>query len=87
MKVKLEKWYLDFTSRNVTGFYYIMIISIGRYKIGFSGINHFDTSQQVQNFKMSRLKGSSKHRSRKNRTRRKLDFPRTPDKKMEDASL
>ncbi|MGB3861481.1 MAG: hypothetical protein WA915_05320 [Candidatus Aminicenantaceae bacterium] len=61
MKVKLEKWYLDFTSRNETGFYYIMIITIGRYKIGFSGINHFDSSQQVQNFKISRLKQQSFH--------------------------
>lgn len=61
MKVKLEKWYLDFTSKNETGFYYIMIISIGRYKIGFSGINHFNSSQQVQNFKISRLKQKSFH--------------------------
>jgi hypothetical protein len=64
MKVKLEKWYLDFTSRNETGFYYIMIITIGRYKIGFSGINHFDSSQQVQDFKISRLKQQSFHNLR-----------------------
>jgi len=62
MNVKLEKWYLDFTSKNETGFYYIMIISVGRYKIGFSGINHFDSSQQVQNFKISRLKQQSLHK-------------------------
>jgi hypothetical protein len=62
MKVKLEKWYLDFTSNNVTGFYYIMILTIGRYKIGFSGINHFDRSQHIQNFKISRLKQQSFHK-------------------------
>lgn len=62
MKVKLEKWYLDFTSKNETGFYYIMIISVGRYKIGFSGINHFDSSQQIQNFKISRLIRQSFHK-------------------------
>ncbi len=64
MKVKLEKWYLDFTSRCETGFYYIMILTIGRYKIGFSGINHFDPSQKVQNFKISRLEKRSFHKLR-----------------------
>jgi hypothetical protein len=61
MNVKLEKWYLDFTSGNETGFYYIMILTLGRYKFGFSGINHFDASQSVQNFKISRLKQRSIH--------------------------
>ncbi len=61
MKVKLEKWYLDFTSEDVTGFYYIMRLTIGRFKFGFSGINHFDSTQSVQNFKFSRIKRLSLH--------------------------
>jgi hypothetical protein len=62
MKVKLEKWYLDFTSEDVTGFYYIMRLSFGRFKFGFSGINHFDPTQAVQNFKFSRIKRLSFHK-------------------------
>ncbi len=61
MKVKLEKWYLDFTSGNEIGFYYIMSVTIGGFKIGYSGINHFDSSQSVQNFKFSRIKLLSFH--------------------------
>lgn len=61
MRVKLEKWYLDFTSGNEIGFYYIMTVTIGRYKIGFSGINHFDSAQSVQNFKFSKIKQQSLH--------------------------
>ena len=61
MKVKLEKWYLDFTSKDVTGFYYIMRISIGRLRFGFSGINHFDASRSVQNFRFSRICRPSFH--------------------------
>jgi hypothetical protein len=62
MRVKLEKWYLDFTSDKETGFYYIMCIAFGRLKIGFSGINHFDSSQSVQSFKFSRIKRRSFHK-------------------------
>lgn len=61
MKVKLEKWYLDFTSDTDVGFYYIMVITFGRFKIGFSGINHFGSFQSVQNFKFSRIKRCSIH--------------------------
>lgn len=61
MRVKLEKWYLDFTSENEVGFYYIMALTFGRFRVGFSGINHFDPTQSVQNFKFSRIKQRSVH--------------------------
>ncbi len=61
MNVKLEKWYLDFTSEEEVGFYYVMVMTLGRFRIGFSGINHFDSSQSVQNFKLSRIKRRSLH--------------------------
>jgi hypothetical protein len=61
MRVKLEKWYLDFTSENEVGFYYIMVLTSGRVRIGFSGINHFDPTQSFQNFRFSRIKRRSLH--------------------------
>ncbi len=61
MKVKLEKWYMDFTSKNEVGFYYVMVMTFGRFRIGFSGINHFDSLRSFQNFKFSRIKRKSLH--------------------------
>ena len=61
MKVKLEKWYLDFTSQEETGFYYIMCLTFGRFRIGFTGINHFDSSRSIQSFKFLRTKRLSFH--------------------------
>jgi hypothetical protein len=62
MNVKLEKWYLDFTSEKETGFYYIMCITIGRFKFGFSGINHYDSSFSIQSFRLSRIRQCSFHK-------------------------
>jgi len=61
MKIRLEKWYLDFTSEEETGFYYIMCITLGRFCIGFTGINHFDSSRSIQSFKFSRTKHLTFH--------------------------
>ncbi len=62
MRVKLEKWYLDFTSKKAIGFFYIMCFTIGRFRIGFSGINYFDSSQSIQTFKFSRINRCSFHK-------------------------
>jgi len=61
MRVKLEKWYLDFTSEKALGFYYIMCLSIGPFRVGFSGINHYDSSGVLKSFKFSRLHHRSFH--------------------------
>lgn len=61
MKIKLEKWYLDFTSEKEIGFYYIMCITLGRFRIGFTGINHFDSFRTIQSFKFSRAKHLTFH--------------------------
>lgn len=61
MKIRLEKWYLDFTSEEETGFYYIMCLTFGRFRIGFTGINHFDSSRSIQSFKFLRTKQLSFH--------------------------
>jgi hypothetical protein len=61
MRVKLEKWYVDFTSEKEVGFYYIMRITIGPLSFGFSGINHFDSSRSLQSFKFSRINRASFH--------------------------
>jgi len=61
MKIKLEKWYLDITSKQALGFYYIMCLSIGPIRIGFSGINHFDSSGKLKSFRFSRVKIRSFH--------------------------
>lgn len=61
MKMKLEKWYLDFTSENVLGFYYIICLSLGPFRLGFSGINHFDSADPLKSFKFSRLTLRSFH--------------------------
>jgi len=77
MKVKLEKWYLDFTSQDVTGFYYIMRITLGRLTFGFSGINHFDVTQSVQNFKFSRIARPSLHGLRLSKAQLSTDLKAT----------
>jgi len=61
MRIKLEKWYLDFTSEKALGFYYIMCLSIGPFRVGFSGINHYDSSGLLKSFKFSRLHHRSLH--------------------------
>lgn len=62
MRIKLEKWYLDFTSKNVLGFYYLMCISFGPFRLGFSGINHFGSKDPLKSFRFSRLNLRSFHK-------------------------
>ncbi len=61
MNIKLEKWYMDFTSKNALGFYYIMCVSFGPFRFGFSGINQFDAMDSMKSFKFSRLNQRSFH--------------------------
>lgn len=61
MKIKLEKWYIDFTSEKALGFYYIMCVSLGPIRIGLSGINHFGHGEQIKSLKFSRLHKRSIH--------------------------
>lgn len=61
MNIKLEKWYMDFTSKNALGFYYIMCISLGSFRFGLSGINHFDAKNSMKSLKFSRLNLRSLH--------------------------
>lgn len=61
MNIKLEKWYLDLTSKSALGFYYIMCISLGSFRFGLSGINHFDKRGSLKSLKFSRLNLRSFH--------------------------
>ena len=62
MKLLMEKWYLDFSCPpHDFGFYYIMRITLGPFRFGFSGINHFGKSCSVQSFRFSRVKQSGFH--------------------------
>jgi len=61
MNIKLEKWYMDFTSKNALGFYYIICISLGPFRFGLSGINHFDTMDSMKSLKFSKLNLRSLH--------------------------
>jgi hypothetical protein len=61
MNIKLEKWYIDFTSKKAMGFYYIMCVSLGPFRFGLSGINHFDTMDSMKSCKFSRLNLRSFH--------------------------
>lgn len=61
MKIKLEKWYLDFTSKKALGFYYIMCLTMGPFRFGFSGINHFQSGELLKSFRFSRELDRSYH--------------------------
>ena len=74
MNIKLEKWYLDFTSEDVTGFYYIIRITLGWMTFGFSGINHFDATRSVQNFKFSKIKLASFHNLKLSKAQLSMDI-------------
>jgi len=61
MKALLEKWYLDLTTPEATGFYYIMRVSLGPLRFGVTGINHFSGTQSHQSFRISRIRHSGFH--------------------------
>ncbi len=61
MKLRLEKWYLDLSSADDVGFYYILTVSLGRLTIGFSGITHSDGSRSLRSFRFSRVRDRSLH--------------------------
>ena len=61
MKALLEKWYLDLTTPESTGFYYIMRVSLGPLRFGVTGINHFRGSLSHQSFRISRILYSGLH--------------------------
>ena len=61
MKALLEKWYLDITTPEATGFFYIMRISLGPLSFGITGINYFKGSLTHQSFRISRIRHSGFH--------------------------
>jgi hypothetical protein len=61
MKALLEKWYLDLTTPEATGFFYIMRVSLGPLRFGVTGINTFRGRKTHQSFRVSRIRHSGLH--------------------------
>ena len=62
MNFQLNKWYLDFSSAEEVGFYYIMSLHAGPFNIGYSAIHHYTRGDTVRTSKISRLTRETKHR-------------------------
>jgi hypothetical protein len=59
---QLNKWYLDFSSAEEIGFYYVMSLHAGLFKIGYSAIHHYSRDDTVRTSKISRLTRETNHR-------------------------
>jgi hypothetical protein len=59
--MRLNKWYLDFQAGDDVGFYYIMSLHAGGFKIGASGIYHLSKNNEIRSFRFSRVKTESLH--------------------------
>ena len=73
MRALLEKWYLDLTSPEATGFFYIMRISLGPLRFGVTGINMFPGGGAHQSFRLSRIRHCGAHGLDLGRARLTLD--------------
>lgn len=72
--MRLRKWYLDFHAEDETGFYYIMSLHTGIFKVGASGIYHVNKNREIRSFKFSRLKNESLHSLDLSRSSLNLSF-------------
>ncbi len=55
MNFQLNKWYLDFSSAEEIGFYYIMSLHAGVFKTGYSAIHHYSRGDTIRAGKVDRL--------------------------------
>ena len=62
MLFQLNKWYLDFTSPQETGYYYIISFHAGWFKLGFSAIRHLSQHESISSNKICRLTRESFHK-------------------------
>ncbi len=61
MKFQLNKWYFDFSSECDVGYYYIMSLQIGFWRVGASGIYHFNQDREIRSFRFSKSFRGSIH--------------------------